>query len=283
MTNNQSPKFDLFKTYLIWWVSALVLAFPIMFLLGYFAGRIYPKIDDIGHSIWAAREQQLQLELIILVLLSVTMPAVMNAIEIFYNDSTHSGGESETKQSYFGFSYNLARLKRPIILQRLAIILIVLEEAFIISMMLYLRQYYDRALVGSMDFLISAPFTIILIAYLLLVTDCFLIFCLLLFSFFWGYTWIQWVSDRIFPNFKNNPYYSRTLFAASLILRALNMIGLIFVINLMVTFSAKFNTVVKMIFGISIALFLWVGIYIVPYLMEKATSRKKITTAIPSI
>jgi len=281
MTSNQPSKFDLFKTHLILWVSALVLAFPIMFLLGYFVGRIYPKIDDIGHSVWGAREQQLQLELVIMVLLGVAMPAVMNAIEIFYNDSTRSSEKSETKQSYFGFSYILARRERPIILQRLAIILIVLEEAFIISIMLYLRQYYDSALVGSMDFLISGPVTIILIAYLLLMFDCFLIFCLLLFSFFWGYTWVQWVSDRIFPDFRNNPYYSRTLFAASLIFRALNMVGLIFAINLMVNFSAKFDTVVKMIYGISIALFVWVGIYIVPYWMEKAASRKKITTALP--
>ncbi len=274
MKNNKSLNHKLLGINLIWWILGLMFAFPFMFLLDYFTGRAlyYPGMNDMGY----AQIQLLRLELILLVLLGMITPVAISAIEVFQTDLIQNDDKIETKKPYFRFYFNLARLKQPVP-HLLTVVLIVAEVSFIISMMIYLKQYYDRALIESMDFLISAPFIIILIAYLLLMIDCFLIFCLLLFSFFWGYTWVQWVSDKVFPGYINNSNYSRTLFAVSFIFRALNMFGLIFVINLMVTFSGRFYSIVKMIFGISILLFLWVGIYIVPYLRERVTSKTEIT------
>jgi len=253
MKNNKFPKFDLFETNLTWWIPGLVLAFPVVFLLNYFAVRVFPKPDiytyALGYPIEYPREQQLRFELIILSLFNMITPVVINTIEIFCTDLTRNGNKRETKKLFFGFSFNLTKIKRPVPYM-LAVMLIVAEKAFIISMMIYLRENYYNALSDSMDFLIGAPYLDIAVASLLLVIDCALIFCIVLFLFFWGYSWVQWVSDRVFPGFSGTKFYSQSLLLASLIFRALNMLGVIFVINFMATFSGEFDTVVKIIFRI---------------------------------
>ena len=260
----------LFTNHLVLWILWLILTMSNIYFLGYIAGRMYPsEIDDMGRAL----VQQLRVKLVFLAVLIVVIPTIINTIEIFYNDLARNGEKKEAKQPYFRFSFDPAILKEPVP-YIVAKALIIIEAAFIASLMVYLRENYYNALNNSMDFLIGAPYLAIAVASLSLVINCLLIFCILLFSFLWGYSWVQWVSDKIFPNFSDSRYYSFTLLFTSLIFRALNILGLAFVINFMATFSGKFETVVKIIHEITILLFLWVGIYIVPYWRERSASKK---------
>ncbi len=272
MKNNRLLKLELLKSSLIGWILGGILAFPIMFFLDYFTGRIYPpKMDDIMRY---AQTQQLRLELIILSLFNAILPGVINAIEIFFTDMMQNGDKRETKRSYFNFSFDLAGIKRPIPYM-FAVTLIVAEESFIISMMIFLKQNYYTALNNSVELFLGFPGPLFIVAGSLLMIDYFLIFCILLFSFLWGYSWVQWVSDTVFPRFSGAKYFSETLLLVSLVFRAINMLGLAFVINFMVAYSGNFITTVKIISGMTILLFLWIGIYGVPYLREKALLRAK--------
>jgi hypothetical protein len=271
MKNNNSSKFELLKINLTWWILGLVLAFPTMFFIEYFTGRIYPpQMDDfLGY----ARGQQLRLELIVLSFLNLITPVFINVVEIFGNNRTRKNIKKETNTRYFNFPYHLDDIKRPVP-YILAVILIVVENAFIISMMMYLRQHYYTGLNNSMESFLGFPGPMIIVSSLLLVIDCSLIFCVLLFSFLWGYSWVQWAADKIFPRFSDTKYYSPTILLASLIFRALNMWGLALLINLVTTFSGKFNTMNNIIFGITILLILWLGVYLIPYWRENIILKK---------
>lgn len=266
MKNNNSSNFELFKINLTLWIVGLVLAFPVMFFIEYFTGRLYPPpMDDFSGY---ARGQQLKLELIVLAFLNLTTPIFINVVELFYSNRTRESIKKETKISYFSFLFNLDEIKRPIP-YILIVMLIVAENAFIVSMMMYLRQHYYTGLNNSMELFLGWPGPMVIVSSFLLVIDCSLIFCILLFSFLWGHSLIQWAADKVFLGFSDTQYFSQKILLASLIFRALNMWGLALLINLMVFFSGKFHAMNNIIFGITILLLLWVGVYIVPYWREK--------------
>lgn len=268
MNKNTSFLSQLFRDHLLWWILGIIFTMLNIYFLGYIAGRIYPsKIDDMGHAL----VQQLRVELIILAILIVVTPTIINTIEVFYSDSAQNRQIRE--HSLFRFSFDLTIIKRPA-LYVVAKTLIILEITFIASLMIYLKENYYNALNNSMDFLVGAPYLTITVASSLLLIDCALIFCILLFTFLWGYSLVQWISERVSPAFQNTKYYSPIFLLISLIFRILNVLGLASIINFLATFSGEFETVVKFINKITLLLFFWVGIYIMPYLRERVTLRK---------
>ena len=211
--------------------------------------------------------KQLQVELIILTILIVVTHTIMDVIENIYHDLAQSNSENENAPLNFSFSFYLDRIKSPLP-HVLTVILIIMEKVFVLSVMYYLIRNGFTTLNNSIDLLMGGPGSIILVANLLLVVNCSLIFCLLLFLFLWGYDWIRWVSQKVFSTLFHKNINSKILLFASLIFRALNMLALTLVINYLVTYSGKFYTLVESTFIITIILCLWVGIYIAPYLCK---------------
>jgi hypothetical protein len=271
MKNNKFPKLELLNHNLPQWILGFILALPIVYSLDKIAWTLHPSHIDEFYT-WIDR---FRTSLILLAILLVVTPLIRNAIEIFCIDLDQ---ENKSDRSYFKFSFHLDGIKHSIP-NTMTVILIILEKAFIITMLFYLRKNYDRGLYDSMDFLIGGPGPILLVAYLLLWLDCFSIFCLLLFSFYWGYSWVQWVSDKIFPGFTKNKFYAQTILIFSVIFRVCNLLGLIFVVNRMVTSSYKFNAMVTLIYKLTLLLSLGVVIYIVPYFRERAASQDKLAAA----
>jgi hypothetical protein len=253
MKTRLSSRCGLFVTDLVGWILGFGLTMPNKYFLDYAFRLIYPSIiDDMGSAI----VRQLQSKLILLGTLVVVTAMILDVMRFFSANLAKSGDDdNNVSHSDSPFSPNPINDAIP---KFITFALVVIQKTFILSIMAYLIQNSFATLNNTMDFLLSGPLPMILLANTLLIVICILIFCLLLFSIKWSYPWIRWVSKKVYVKSLNNRYYSKALPLISLLFHSLYIALLITAIVTLVTFTGNFSALVGLLVQISLLLALWV-------------------------
>ena len=268
MKKTFSSRHGFLNTKFMEWILGSGLAFLNIYFLDYVFRLIYPsEIDDMGHAII----QQMQSKLALIGILVIAIATVTDIVGSFSNKVSENKNDVGDNFRYVDLLFPVNWINDNIP-GGIIFVLILMQKTLILSMMAYVTRSSFATLKGSMDFLLSGPLPIILFAYMLLITNCVLVFCLLLFSAQSSYKWSKWVSNKVLPNAGNEKYYFKTPFLISFLLRCLCVASVIIAIGVLVTFKGNFTVLIGLITKISLVLGSWVGIiFLVTLLLRKKT------------
>ncbi|MBN1367101.1 MAG: hypothetical protein JW967_04170 [Dehalococcoidales bacterium] len=248
------------------WLLGFIFVIPFIFFLDWLAPYMYPsRMDDMG----LALIYRLQAKIVFLVILNLLIPTAIDIICLYFN-RTKLIINTETEKFVFPpINYLMIKAKNFLPL-RILQVLMAIQVGVILSLLYYLINGFYDLLVASVDFLIGAPYILLLEGYALLVIISLLLFFLVTFFFLWLLPWAQWLYNKLSKKAMKKNTIMFLMLSILLFSRGLLTWKLLKIANIIVLyFGTPFNNVVNIMLWESLLLSFIVIVYVFPLIINK--------------